>query len=388
MKTKSSLRPSAAAFLLMMAMAVTTSALSFFVSPVCADLGIGRGSFTLYYSLMTAAGAVSTSFLGQYINKKGVRGVILVSGLWCGCGLFLFSLSNSLWMFYLVGAVMGLFGTSCMSLCANVIVQTSYSSDQASGLLGFVMAGSGVGGMLFSMVLPGILDSLGWRIGYRLLALCWLVFVLGAFLLVGKQETAGNIGSRKTPLSGMTRAEAMKSPKFYLMMTTIVIYTACCGIQQQIPSLLEGMAFSTAQISAMVSVMTAGLAVGKIFQGMLYTKIGVSKGGAIITVMFAAGFLLLTQSSMAYPGLISLAFGMGIVTTLMPTVVRFVFGAREFASIWSVLATASSVGSFIATPVWGMVYDGFGSYAPALIVSPFLLVVALAAMLLALKDRK
>ena len=47
-------RPALAAFLLMMAMALTTTALSFFVGPVCEALGFGRGSFTVYYSLMTA----------------------------------------------------------------------------------------------------------------------------------------------------------------------------------------------------------------------------------------------------------------------------------------------------------------------------------------------
>ena len=86
MKAKNDLRPSAAAFLLMIAMSITTTAISFFVTPVCADLGIGRGSFTLYYSLMTAAGAFSTAFLGQYANRKGVRGIVLVSALWCSAG--------------------------------------------------------------------------------------------------------------------------------------------------------------------------------------------------------------------------------------------------------------------------------------------------------------
>lgn len=388
MKEKQSLRPSAAAFLLMMAMAVTTSGVSFFVSPVCGDLGIGRGSFTLYYSLMTAAGAVSTSFLGQYINKNGVKNVILVSGIWCFAGLLLFSISSSLWMFYLAGAAMGLFATSCVSLCANVIVQTSYSSEQASSLLGFVMAGSGVGGMILSLVLPGVLDRFGWRFGYRMLAICWLVLVLGAWLLNGKQETAGAVGNRKAIVSGMTREEALKSPKFYLMIVAIVIYTAGCGIQQQLPSLLEGLQFSAAQVGVMMSVMTASLAVGKIVQGMLYTNMGIVKGGTIITVLFGAGFLLLMFPATAYPGLVALAFGMGIVTTLMPTVTRFVFGAREFAAIWGILATASSVGSFASTPVWGMIYDACGNYNPAMIAMIPLLAVALAAMLLALRDRK
>jgi len=387
MKKTSSLRPSAAAFLLMMAMAVTTTALSFFVSPVCAELGIGRGSFTLYYSLMTAAGAVSTSFLGQYINRNGVRNVMLLSGIWCFCGLLLFSFSNSLWMFYGVAVVMGFFATSCMNLCANVIVQTSYSSDQASNLLGFVMAGSGVGGMIFSIILPGILENMGWRFGYRFLAVCWIVLVIPAFLLIGKQKTEDSVGNKKIPLTGMTRAEALRNPKFYLMMAAIVIYTAACGIQQQIPSLLEGMRFSASQVSVMVSVLTASLAVGKIFQGMLYGRIGISKGGIFMSLLFMTGFLLLINRATVYPGLITLAFGMGTVTTLMPTAVRFVFGARDFAAIWSVLATASSVGSFVATPVWGMIYDGFGSYVPGLIAMPVLLMAGMLSMLLALRRR-
>ena len=387
-KKISILRPSAAAFLLMMAMAVTTTALSFFVSPVCDELDVGRGTFTLYYSLMTAAGAVSTSFLGQYINKNGVRKIMLLSGFWCSAGLLLFSLSNSVWIFYLVGAAIGLFGTSCISLCANVIVQTSYSSEQASSLLGFVMAGSGVGGMLFSLILPGLLSNFGWRTGYRFLALCWLGLVLIAFFLNGRQETQGAVGNRKVLSGGMTRKEALKSLKFYYMAVTVVIYTVGCSIQQQLPSLLEGHNFSSAQVGVMMSVMTASLAVGKIIQGMLYSRIGIARGGTVITIMFIAGFLLLMKPQTAYPGLISLAFGMGIVTTLMPTVVRFVFGAREFASIWSILATASSVGSFVSTPVWGIVYDACGNYMPAMIATPVLLAVALAAMLLALRDKK
>jgi len=185
----------------------------------------------------------------------------------------------------------------------------------------------------------------------------------------------------------MTREEALKSPKFYLMIVSIVIYTAGCGIQQQLPSLLEGLSFSAAQVGVMMSVMTASLAVGKIVQGMLYTNMGIIKGGSIITVLFGAGFLLLLSPATAYPGLVSLAFGMGIVTTLMPTVARFVFGAREFAAIWGILATASSIGSFASTPVWGIVYDAWGNYDPAMIAMIPLLAAALAAMLLALRDR-
>ena len=80
---KRSFRPAVSAFLLMLTMSLLSTALSFFVAPVCEDLGFGRGSFTLYYSLMVAAGAVSASVLGNHMNKHGVRGIILLSAVWC-----------------------------------------------------------------------------------------------------------------------------------------------------------------------------------------------------------------------------------------------------------------------------------------------------------------
>ena len=173
-------RPALAAFLLMMAMALTTTALSFFVEPVCAALELGRGSFTIYYSILTASGALAIPVLGQVINRKGVRGILAISSVWVALGLFVFSLSGSLWVFYGAAAVMGLFGTSCVSLCANVIVQQSYSGGRASGLLGIVMSGSGVGGMIVSFLLPGLIVQLGWRWCYRILGICWLLLGITA----------------------------------------------------------------------------------------------------------------------------------------------------------------------------------------------------------------
>ena len=373
-------RPALAAFLLMMAMSLTTTALSFFVGPVCNALGFGRGSFTIYYSLMTATGAFSIPILGQIISKRGVRGILAVSAFWVAAGLFAFSLSGALWMFYAAGAGLGLFGTACVSLCANVIVQQSYSGGRASGLLGLVMSGSGVGGMIVSLLLPGMIEDLGWRMCYRLLALCWLALVLSALALLGRAELSGGVGQRRTPVEGMTRAQALRSPKLYLLTLVMFLLTAACGIQQQIPSVLAGCGFGTGQVSAMVSFFTAALALGKIVQGLLYARIGPQRGGLLIVAVFAGSFLLLGRPGLVYPGLAMLAVGMGSVTTLMPTLTRFAFGALEYAAIWSILSTASNIGALIATPLFGMAYDAFGSYAPAMTASSLGLALCLVLM--------
>lgn len=93
-------RPASAALLLMVTINLFSTGLSFFVAPVCEDLGFGRGSFTLYYSLIVACGAVSASFLatpmwgtvydlfGTYTPALIATPVVLAASVVCILGAF------------------------------------------------------------------------------------------------------------------------------------------------------------------------------------------------------------------------------------------------------------------------------------------------------------
>lgn len=379
-------RPAAAAFLTMMAMSLTSSTLSFFLEPVCETLQISRGSFSLIFSLMSVSGALSNPFVGRIAGKRGVRGILLLTGIWTGGCMILMSMATKLWMLYAVSFCLGAFGSTCVALCGNVIVQQSYFGPQASGILGAVMAGSGVGGMIFSLIIPRFISGLGWQTGLCVMGISWLTLLWAAALLLGKQTmTVGAEGHGSVGL-GMTQAEALRSPKLYLQMVIIVIITACCGVQQQLPSLLISNGFDGGTVSFMISVNTAFLAIGKFGQGLLYGKIGVQKGGCLMLLVFALGLLALLSNALAYPGLILLSFGMGIYTTLLPQVTRKVFGSREYAAIWALIATVGSVGTFVANPVWGTIYDRTGSYSLGLVGSAILLVAAILALRATLKE--
>lgn len=382
---KKHLRPALSAFLLMLTMSLLSTALSFFVAPVCADLGFGRGSFTLYYSLMVAAGAVSASFLGNHMNKHGVRGVVMVSAIWCGAGLWGFSFSSSLWMFYIVGALMGFFGTTCVYLAANVIVQQSYSGKDASAVLGLVMAGSGIGGVIWSNVVPKLIEVSDWRFGYRVLGVCWLVLGILSVLILGKRELAGAIGHARMAADGTSKKEALRSMRFVLVVLVMCILTIASCISQQLPAVLAGLGHDADAIGMLVSVMTAFVAVGTVLEGVICSKLGIQKTMILVIAIYAAGYWMLSVPGLVYPALIGLAFGSGSIGTLMPIVVRQIFGGREYAAIWSVVISCSSVASFLATPVWGMVYDIFGTYGPALMLVPILLIAGIFALIGAFK---
>ncbi len=384
---KNQTRPALSAFLLMLTMSLLTTALSFFVAPVCEDLGFGRGSFTLYYSLMVAAGAVSASFLGTYMNSHGPRGVILVSGIWVGLGLLGFSFSSQIWMFYALGAAMGLFGSTCVYLAANVIVQQSYSSKHAAAILGLVMAGAGIGGVIWSNLIPNLLESFGWRFGYRVLAILWASIALLAALILGKQETAVAFGHAKSGGSGdSSKKDALKSLRFFQCAALMCILTVCSCISQHLPAVLGEMGHDSTMIGVLVSVMTAASAVGTILEGMVCSKIGIRKTMIGILVIYAAGYTLMSLHTGIYAALVFLAIGSGSIGTLMPIVVRRIFGGLHYAAIWSVVITCSSVASFLASPTWGMVYDFTGSYRPALMAMPVFLAFGMVCLLGAFKN--
>jgi hypothetical protein len=69
----------------------------------------------------------------------------------------------------------------------------------------------------------------------------------------------------------------------------IVVISACCGLQQQLPVMLGAKGFTAGQVSVMISATTVFLALGKFGQGLLYGKIGVEKGGLLTMAAFAAG---------------------------------------------------------------------------------------------------
>lgn len=387
MKEKRSFyRPAAAAFLVIMAMALTSSTISFFLEPVCESLQISRGSFSMIFSLMSVSGALSNPFLGQYAGKKGVRGILLLTGLWTGICMILLSLVTKLWMLYAVAFCMGLLGSTCLTLCGNVIVQQNYFGPQASGILGAVMAGSGVGGMFFSLIIPAVMASFGWRMGLVAMGISWLVLLWLGVLLLGKQAAPLDIQANGTVGLGMTRAEALKSPKLYLQLVVIMVISACCGLQQQLPSLLGAKGFTAGQVSVMISAMTVFLALGKFGQGLLYGKIGVEKGGLLTMSAFGAGCLAMFVKALVWPGLLLLAVGMGIYTTLLPVVIRRVFGSREYASIWALISTVGSVGTIVGYPLWGTIYDLTGTYTLGLIGAAVLLAIAMWAHIRTLKD--
>ena len=384
MKQISKLRPAMATFLMMIAVSTTSTAISFLNQPVANQLQVGMGSFTLYYSLMVAAGALTTPFVGQLIHKLGAAKIVISTAVWGLICMFLFSVSNTLWMFYIVGILAGALGGSAITLLANVVLQTYYTTSEAASLIGIVMAGSGVGSMIYSALIPALLEKTGIGMTYRIIGIIWMGILVLSILILGKaqpvvEEKGGQAGGE-----GMTRKEALKSPILYMMLGSVVLLTCGTGLSQHWPAVLGEQGFDATASGAIISFYSAVLTVGKIAQGILYGKAGLKKGALVVYGLYIVGFLLLLNSAV-YPAFFCIGMGFGILTTLVPVMAKALFGQKEYAGIYGIVAMSMSVGSFITTPAWGVVYDTAGSYRPGFLVMPVLIAGAFVLQMAALR---
>lgn len=372
MKKLAMYRPAIAAFLMMVASALTSTALSFFVAPVSESLGVGRGTFTLYYSFLLAGGALTSPFIGRLVGKVGVKPLLLLSAAWCGTGLMVFSFSSHVLVFYITAFLLGMVSGTCLSLCANVTMQKNFDPKVMSALLGVIMSGSGIGGMLISFVMPGLMEMFSWRMGYQVLAAAWVVLLVLAWLLMGKEKTESvAVQVKNQPKND---GAMYRDPRVYLLALLMCLLAASCGILQQLPAVLGDKGFSAGEVAGMMSLMTGMLALGKILQGLLYSSIGVKWGGVITILTFSASYALLMIPSMVYPALVLLAVGLGVYTTMMPLEANRVVGVYNFATVWGFLALFGSAGSMVAAPAWGAVFDLTGSYDVAIVAMMVLLV--------------
>ena len=140
----------------------------------------------------------------------------------------------------------------------------------------------------------------------------------------------------------------------------------------------------------MVSVCLVVNSCGKLLFGLLTDRIGARKAVLLYAAMILTGTLLLVLVRQPWAmfgaaALIGFAYALATVGTVM--VVRTVFGLDYYGQVYPKVNLIATVGSAFGVSLIGFIYDGAGSYVPALVLMIAMIVVMAGAVVMVFRKR-
>jgi OFA family oxalate/formate antiporter-like MFS transporter len=367
----------------------------------------GQGAFLIYFSILTLAIVIPLMFFaGRLLARYGSRVMLIVGGIIMTGGLALFAASTGNMTFYLAGALLGLGYGMSIPLVPPVLVN-AWFVDRRGLVLGIVLAGTGVGGLIWATIGPSLAQSsLGWRgvisIMAAAMAICTIVPAL--FLIRNKPADVGLVayGADTTEVAangvpgstqavpGFTYKQAVKNANFWIACASFLILGSVASLTQVLsivfrtaayPNPIDKTSWTPGQVafySSLFMVWLTFLVIWKPVLGQLNDKIGLV--GMMLLSMTLMALALVYLPSMVYGSSVALMYvamvflSAGISNALVtpPLVITQAMGLREFGKIFALAVAFIYVGNAIGAPIWGVLGTS-GNTKIGMYVAPVLL---------------
>ncbi|RZK98628.1 MAG: MFS transporter, partial [Rubrivivax sp.] len=220
---------------------VSILSLGVFIKPLGDAFGWGRGEISLALTILSFAMALALPFAGRLIDVFGVRGPLVGSLLLYGVGVAATPfLLDSFGLVGLYGGALWLGIVGAPSSTVGYVKILSGRFTRSRGLaMGFAMSGIAVGGAITPLLAATLIEAYGWHGGFYGLAALPLIVGLIVAMIVREPDHL-NAKTDRAAVAGMTSAEALRTPVFWMMLLLfLVAATANHGIQIHLAPLLS-----------------------------------------------------------------------------------------------------------------------------------------------------
>ena len=360
--------------------ALALSCAGIFYTPVCDELGVGKGEFALYLTVMYLTVAAFLPFAGKLFAKRDARLCLTGAALCVGGALISMSLFTAVWQFYIAGVFLGLGITFLMFIAVPTLLDRWFK-ERVGFFVGISMAFTGIGGVIFNPIGGWLIGDFGWRSGYLafgiialVLALPFTIFVIRSYpsdkglLPVGAKASEGSGAGEKpkVAIEGVSLKNAMWTPAFFL----VALFAGCADlvtcIYNYLPSYISSLPIAESVptlVATIASAVMLGQAIGKISMGALADKS--IKGGLIFGVvcgLVGVGILFFVPQNA--PIVLAAAFLYGLYyangSVYIPLLTRSVFGSIDYSLIYSRVSVFANLCLAFGSAMWGFVIDGVG----------------------------
>ena len=358
------------------------ASMAVFYLPLSESLNVPYTSVTLYTTVMTLARMVGLPIWGKLISKFKLKTLFLVGALMVcgsfGCMVFV----QNVFQLYIIAAGVGL-GSGLILYLSCPIMLGRWFKARLGTVIGFVMAFSGIGGIIFNPIGSKLVATVGFRQAALYLAVIGFIIVVLDILFLLKESpqaceaygadtlavnTTAATQAHKEELDGVSIGDTWKMPVFYLIVVMIAGLAFLSSMQTQLATFAVSIGIEKANSGFLVSVASFGMMIGSALLGTLNDKLGVRLATVTFsTVGILAGILGIYASAtcnltFAYIAAVCIGLSMTMVTVETPIMTRAVFGSKDYSQIYSRVMSVNSLMTAIAAFALGAIYTAFQNY--------------------------
>mgnify|MGYP000869341378 FL=1 len=393
----------AACFLMMMAsLGVVVNCFNLYAVELVSKQGYSASNIQTIGMISTIASLLGGLVIGRIINKFTMRVVLPVSAVIMSAGYSLYSICDSLSMFYLLAVVVG-FGLSGVSMIPCGMLLNNWFVEKKGLATGIAFSGSVAGGLLMVQLTKWIIAASGWRSAYLIMGGVTAAVLLPVtlFLVRESPKEKGLLPYGVEPGSHPALAAEEERPfntidrgaSFWLLAASFfLIGFIALGVQSNIGIYLtKNMGYSAKFAADIISVLMVFGILGKILLGAIYDKKGVKFGTLYETVLFALMVVALVR---AETRMVAIAFAVlfGLVSAMMTVTPSYlttqICDKRSYTRVYGQLNLFFGIGGAIGPVVASRVFDQIGTYQPVWIAFAGLSLVLCAMILLAMKKNR
>jgi MFS family permease len=364
-----------------------------FLPVMCQEFGWSRAIVGLGMTLGSVSFGLPSPLVGMSVARFGAKANLIAGNVVGALGLASMFFAHEIWQVYLFYIIAGL-GCCFGGAIPATTVANSWFIKKRSLAVGVIMAGAALGGFIFPLLATALMNSIGWRMAWVVLAgILFLVgSIIGSVILVKNrpedmgQEPDGML-RKPVKLAGADSSlpaagrEPVKWPmKQVLMQPTIwliIAFSIAAGfasgtIMGHQVAYLRDQGSSPMIAASTLSVIAACSIIGSLGSGLLAMRFKITRliGIYFIIRLIALG-ILLTTTNITFIYLYSILFGIsnGALAVAMFTIVGTYYGRSNFARIQGIVYAFSVVLQAAGPLVAGAIYDTSGKYTLAFTIA-------------------
>ena len=334
-----------------------------FGAPMEAELGWSRAEINAGLTLALLVSGLAAIPVGRHVDRHGGRG-LLAAGGWLGAALLaLWSATDSLALYWLLWAAMGLAQAAALwGPAMAVVVNAARDANRSIAGITFI---TGFTGTVFVPLGAALIAALGWR--GALLGLAGLQLVPGLLALWLLPPPQPRDPAR--PAAPFRLGAVVRGPAFLGLAACFAAHAfIATGLGAHAIPLLRERGLPEASVLLVVALHGPFQVAARLALFGLGRRVTMRGVGTLATLLAPCGMLILALAppELAWLALYALAWAVadGLMTIVRAAGVAEILGREGYGAITGALSVATVLPRTAAPLLLALIWEGAGSYAP------------------------